>query len=103
MKKVTDQEVEELIKSDKLVVIDCYADWCRPCQAMKPILESLAEEFTGTAEFYALDVDNYKETPIKYNVRSLPTLLLFKSGILQETLLGLKEKSVLREKVQEYV
>lgn len=98
--EITDQNFEtEVIKSDKPVLIDFWAVWCGPCKLIAPIVEELAGEYDGKVKIGKLDVDSNQQTSIKYGVRSIPTLLLFKDGNLKDTIIGAVPKSKIVEKL----
>jgi thioredoxin 1 len=97
---ITDDNFEnEVIKSDLPVLIDFWAVWCGPCKIIAPVVEQLAEEYHGKLKVGKLDVDNNQETSIKYGVRSIPTLLLFKNGQVKETIIGAVAKQQIVQKV----
>ena len=86
---ITDENFdEEVIKSDKPVLIDIWATWCGPCKMIAPIVEELVDEYEGKAKIGKLDVDNNQQTAIKFGVRSIPTILIFKDGKLKDTIIG---------------
>lgn len=86
---ITDDNFEtEVIKSDKPVLIDFWAVWCGPCKMIAPIVEELAHEYEGKAKIGKLDVDENQQASIKYGVRSIPTLLLFKDGEVKDVIIG---------------
>jgi thioredoxin 1 len=98
---ITDDNFEEeVLKSDKPVLIDFWATWCGPCRIIAPIVEEMATEYEGKAKIGKLDVDSNQQTSIKYGVRSIPTLLLFKGGELKETIIGAVPKAHLVDKLQ---
>ncbi len=86
---ITDENFDqEVLKSDKPVLIDFWATWCGPCKMIAPIVEELVDEYEGKAKIGKLDVDNNQQTAIKFGVRSIPTILIFKDGKLKDTIIG---------------
>ena len=101
---ISDDNFEtEVLKSDKPVLIDFWATWCGPCRTIGPIVEELAEEYYGKVKFGKLDVDNNQQTAIKYGVRSIPTLLVFKDGIVKETIIGAVPKGQIVQKLNSVI
>lgn len=99
VEKINENEFEEKIKnSEKKVLVDCYADWCGPCKMLSPIIDELAEEI-DTVEFYKLNVDESAEIASKYEIMSIPTLLIFQNGELKEKTVGLKSKEELMKQL----
>ncbi|HSL87874.1 MAG TPA: thioredoxin [Ignavibacteriaceae bacterium] len=97
---ITDQNFEqEVINSDIPVLLDFWAVWCGPCKIIAPVVEQLAEEYDGKLKVGKLDVDNNQETSIKYGVRSIPTLLIFKGGQVKETIIGAVPKQQIVQKL----
>ena len=102
--EITDDNFEaEVINSDLPVLIDFWAVWCGPCKMIAPIVEELATEYDGKAKIGKLDVDSNQQTSIKYGVRSIPTLLLFKDGELKDTVIGAVPKTNIVEKLNAQV
>ena len=98
---ITDDNFEEeVLKSDKPVLIDFWAVWCGPCRIIAPIVEEMATEYDGKAIIGKLDVDSNQQSSIKYGVRSIPTLLIFKDGEVKETIIGAVPKAHLVEKLE---
>src|SRR5262245_26333417 len=93
---VTDDTFAEGVEKAKgLVIVDFWAEWCTPCRAIAPILEDLAKSYAGRVHVAKLDVDSNQRTSMRYNVRSIPTLLFFKDGRHVDTVVGLVQRSIL--------
>ena len=90
----------EVLQSDKPVLVDFWAVWCGPCKTIAPLVEELASEFEGKAKVGKLDVDNNQESAIKYGVRSIPTVLIFKDGKVHDTIIGAVPKVQLKKKLE---
>ncbi len=89
MIEVTDKNFEsEVLKSDKPVVIDFWAPWCGPCRLLSPIIEEVSKEMTSKAKFCKINTDENPQTAGKYNIMSIPTVLLFKDGEIASTSVG---------------
>lgn len=95
-----DNFADEVLKSSKPVLVDFWAPWCGPCKAVGPIVEELAEELKERIKVMKLNVDDSQKTALNYNVRSIPTLILFKNGEILDTLVGLVPKERLEDFVQ---
>jgi thioredoxin 1 len=97
----TDQNFEqEVLKSEKPVLVDFWAAWCGPCQMMGPIIEELAEELKDKYKIGKLNVDENRETAAKYNIMSIPTLIIFKNGEVVKQLVGVQAKESLKEELE---
>ncbi len=93
---VTDSSFEEeVLKSDTPVLVDYWAEWCGPCKAIAPVLEEISGEYKGKLVIAKMDVDNNQQTPQKYVVRGIPTLMIFKDGDVIGTKVGQLSKSQL--------
>ncbi len=91
---VTDGDfAQQVLESDKPVLVDFWAEWCGPCRALGPIIESLSEDFGGRAKVAKLDVDANQQVAMQYGIRSIPTVMLFNNGQLVESLVGVRSKS----------
>ncbi|MDD5110174.1 MAG: thioredoxin [Patescibacteria group bacterium] len=89
----------EVLKSDRPVLVDFWAPWCAPCRVQHPIIEQLAGELTGV-KFTELNVDEYPNIAGRYQIMSIPTLIVFSGGNPVVQLIGLQSKEALREKLQ---
>lgn len=102
--KLTDNNFKEtVLGSDQPVLVDFWADWCAPCHQIAPVVEELAEEFDGQAKVGKLNVDENPRVAQEYGVRSIPTLLLFKDGDVQEQVIGAVGKRTLKQKLEKLV
>jgi len=85
----------EVLKSDTPVLVDYWAEWCGPCKMIAPVLDEVAEEFGDRVKVVKINIDENAETPRKYNVRGIPTLMLFKGGDMAAQKVGALSKSQL--------
>ncbi len=100
-KKFTTANFEdEVLKAEKPVLVDFYADWCGPCRMMAPVVEKLAEEMAGEAVIGKLNVDDCEEIAMKYGVMNIPTIILFKNGQEINRVIGAQTKEVLEKLVR---
>ena len=100
---VTDADFATQVEgSTGLTVVDFWATWCGPCRMIAPILDQLAVEFAGKVKVTKLDVDNNQQTAVKFNVRSIPTLLFFKDGKLVDQVVGAVPKTALAAKFEQH-
>ena len=97
-KNITDEGFEtDVLKNEKPVLVDFWAEWCGPCKQIGPILEEISEEKKETIKILKLNIDENPETPQKYGVRGIPTLMMFRDGKLIDTKVGSLPKSSLIE------
>ena len=101
VQEVTDADFEaKVMENDKPCLVDFWAPWCGPCQMIEPVLEKIASEFAGEAEFFKMNVDENKEIPGGLGVRSIPYLVLFKKGDLVDSIVGAPDPAKLVELVE---
>ena len=102
--KVTDSTFEqEVIDAGDSVLVDFWADWCGPCQAISPVIEKLASEYQGRLRVAKVNVDENPEAPARFGIRSIPTMIFFKDGELKEKVVGVQTKSQLNSLINRYV
>ena len=93
---VTDASFDaDVLKSGEPVLVDYWAEWCGPCKMIAPILDEIAEEYAGKVKIAKLNIDENPQTPPKYGIRGIPTLMLFKNGSVEATKVGAVSKSQL--------
>ena len=103
-KAITDKSFEtDVIKADKVVVVDFWAEWCGPCKQVGPVLEEISEELKDQVIIAKHDIDNEPNTPTKYGIRGIPTMLLFKGGELKATKVGASTKSNILDWIKENI
>ena len=86
---------DEVLKSEILVLVDYWAEWCGPCKMISPVLDAVADVYKDQLKVCKLNIDENTVTPAKYNVRGIPTIMLFKNGNLEATTVGMMSKSQL--------
>ena len=98
MKHVTDQSFEaDVIQASTPILVDFWAEWCGPCRAIAPALEDLSKDYGDRIEVAKVNIDQNPDTPTKFGVRGIPTLMIFKDGHLTATKIGALQKSKLYE------
>jgi thioredoxin 1 len=101
--EVTDKTFDETIRNNQLVVVDCWAPWCGPCQMVAPIIEELAKQYAGKVLFGKLNVDENPLMAMRYGIMGIPTLLFFKNGELVDRIVGAIPKQMLEQKIKSFL
>ncbi len=97
--QITDATLDEILKTDKLVVIDFWAEWCGPCRMVSPIIEQLAEEYKDKVVIGKIDVDENNEATEKFGIRNIPTVLFIKNGQVVDKIIGAADKRFFVDKI----
>ncbi len=98
---VSDADFQDVVlNSDVPVVLDLWAEWCGPCRMIGPIIEEMSGEYEGKAKMVKMDIDANPQTPVKFGVRNIPTVLFFKGGEVVDKQVGAVPKSVFVEKLE---
>jgi thioredoxin 1 len=92
-----------LVNSEIPVIVDFWAPWCGPCKMLAPVIEELAEEFDGKAKICKVNTDENQDIGIKYGIRSIPSILVFKNGEQVDTLVGVSSKDDIASKLNSYL
>ncbi len=104
MQNVSDDSFEQdVLESNQPVIMDFWAEWCGPCKALTPILEEVAKTHSSKIKFTKMNVDDNQDTPAKYGIRGIPTLIIFKNGEVVATRVGGASKSQLEAFIDSHV
>ena len=93
----------DVLSSDKLTVVDFWAEWCGPCRAIGPVIEDLSKEYTGKINVGKVNVDHNPEVSINYGITSIPAILFFKNGQVVDKLVGAQPKSNFVKKIEQHI
>lgn len=97
---VTNENMESLKNSEKLLVVDFWAEWCGPCKMISPVVSQLAEEYDGKIVVAKCNVEEAEDVAMEYGIRNIPTLLFFKNGQIVDKIVGAVNKAKLQEKIE---
>ena len=95
--KSTDESFDQLVKDNKILICDFWAEWCGPCKQLAPTVEEVADAMVGSVKVCKMDVDSNQDLAVQYGVRSIPTLLIFKNGEVASTQIGAISKQQLED------
>lgn len=101
--KTSDATFQEEVLNAPAAVVDFWAPWCQPCQMLGPVIDKLATEYEGKVPIFKLNVDENRETASKYHVMSIPTVLFFKNGEVEDQMIGLQAEDALKEKIDKLI
>ena len=100
---VSDGDFDRFVQAHALAVVDCWAAWCAPCRMVAPVIDELASAYAGRIAFGKLNVDENRDTAMRYQVMSIPTLLVFKAGKLVDRIVGAMPRPLLEPKLTRYL
>jgi len=100
---ITDGNFDQTISGGKTVLVDFWAEWCLPCRRLAPTVDELAGDYDGKVVVGKLNIDENPNTTFKFNIRGIPTLLLFKGGEIVEQVVGVADKDSLKKVIDKYV
>jgi len=100
---ITDSSFDETIRKHLLVVVDCWAVWCKPCQIIAPVIDAMAKDYAGKIVFGKLNVDENPMISRQYRIMSIPALLIFKNGVLVDKIIGAVPRTSMEPKIRKYL
>lgn len=104
VKQSTDSSFDkDVLQGDKPALVDFWATWCAPCRAIAPIVDQIADQYAGKLAVYKIDIDSNPETPARFGVRGIPTVILFKGGKVVDQVVGAVPRSSLEELIKKAV
>lgn len=101
--ELTGDNLDEAVQQFPLIVVDCWAEWCGPCRMLAPVIDELAEDYQGKIVFGKLNVDENRETAVKYRIMSIPALLVFKDGEVVDQIIGAQPREALEPQIKKHL
>ncbi len=93
----------EVLKASQLSLVDFWAEWCGPCKMLGPTIDALADEYVGKVKVFKMNVDENQQTPTKFHIRGIPTVILFKGGKAVDQIVGLQSKEAFAQMIQKHL
>ncbi|MBI6875385.1 thioredoxin [Clostridium aciditolerans] len=104
IKEIKDENFSSTIESSSTpVVVDFWASWCGPCKMLAPVIDEIASELDGKAQFFKLNVDDNPVTSTQYRISSIPTVMVFKGGNIAETIVGFRPKEAIKDLIEKHI
>ena len=101
--QLSEPSFKSFVKSNRLAVVDFWAEWCGPCKVMEPIISSLSEEMAGSVAFGAVNVDEYEQLALGQAIMSIPTMIVYYGGIEVDRIIGSRSAEKLKEEISKYL
>lgn len=101
--EITDATFDEIVKKYPLIIIDCWAPWCMPCRMLGPVIDNLAKKYAGKIVFGKMNIDENQSIPQKYDVSSIPNMLIFKKGKMIDRIIGALPENAIESKIKQYL
>ena len=98
---LTDQNFDEVVNGSDVVLVDFWAPWCGPCKMLSPVIDEIADEYAGKAKICKVDTDDSREAAMKFNISSIPTIIIFKNGQMEKQWVGLVSKDDITDVLDE--
>ncbi len=103
VKEIRDDEFDKFVKSNPVIIVDFFAEWCMPCLMLVPVVEELAQNYKNRVKFFKINIDKNKEIAARHKIMSIPTLLIFKQGELVDRITGALSYDILKGKIDRYL